>query len=136
MHLASKCFDLAIILCGGHQEEHSSTTDSTPFSHEKLIEAEPLSSCGDAPVNRNDTTLFLSQELCSLLNRRGNLSNERGVFYVNQADLLAKSEGMNFKGQIPEAIVKILDVSMEYLMIGFNDFKVSKKLLHVLSVFT
>ena len=124
MHLASKCFDLAIILCG-HQEQCSRNTDSTEFSHETLTKTDPLSSRGDIPVNRNDT-LFLSHELSSLFNRRGNLSNERGVFYVNQADLLAKSEGLNFKGQIPEAIVKILNVSMEYLMIGLNDFKVSK----------
>ena len=121
MHLASKCFDLAILLCGGREESNYSELNET--ENEDHLTSETILSGND--TNSNSFKRYqLTDELSSLLNRRGFLSNERGVFYMNQAELLAKSEGINFKGQIPEAIVKVLNVSMRHLRIGLKDFQV------------
>ena len=122
MHLASKCFDLAIVLCAGRQEK--STPKSDMFGKENNVSSGAFS-YGYNEIDNNLEINQMNTEMKSLLNRRGNLSNERGVFYVNQADLLAKSEKLTFRGHIPEAIIKILDASTVHLKNGLKDFKVN-----------
>ena len=123
MHLASKCFDMAIMLCGGQGRVNKD------FELEKTENQDNLTSASIFSVDDMSSNSFeaydLTDELSSLLTRRGFLSNERGVFYMNQAEGLAKSEDIDFRGQIPEVIINILNVSTRHLKIGLKDFQVN-----------
>ena len=123
MHLASKCFDMAIMLCGG-QARANNDFESEKTENQDHLTSTSIFSVDDISSNSFDA-YHLTDELSSLLTRRGFLSNERGVFYMNQAEGLAKSDGISFKGQIPEVIIKILNVSTRHLKSGLKDFQVN-----------
>ena len=120
MQLANKCFNMALMLCEGRQDKYIIAKKDYEPSFDRIQKYNSLDNC---PYNPKLSGKHMSEEMKSLLNRRGILSNEMGVFYVNQAEVLAKSDDLVFHGNIPEAVVKILNVSTTNLASGLKDFK-------------
>ena len=102
MHLASRCYDHAVLLCEGQNR----------YKEMKNMDIMAL----------HIPTHLMTKECKSLIKRRGNLRNEMGVFYVNQADALVKSGKLEFKGIIPEVVCGILKLSKTFLNLGLEDF--------------
>ena len=120
MILASKCFDLAILLGKKQVKSCVVVEEVLKDVNDSII---GILDYEDEPLYGNFEASNMNEGLKSLLKRRGNLSNEMGVFYVNQADILVKSESLSFKDHFPQAITKILDISTVYLKKGLKDFR-------------
>jgi len=119
MQLANKCYDTALLLCEGRQDKHTVVKKSFEPLEDSINEQDSYEYSTFSPR----FTGTLTEEVKGLINRRGILSNEMGVFYVNQAETLAKSDNLAFNDTIPEAVVKILNVSTSHLTSGLKDFK-------------
>lgn len=111
---------MALLLCEGRQGKNLITKKEFDSTDITIDESDSIQY---GKVHRPFTGNQMTEEIKNLLNRRGILSNEMGVFYVNQAEVLAKSDNLNFDDGIPDAVIKILNVSTTHLANGLKDFK-------------